>query len=92
MAIDNGDWTTAMLLWPTADPLAGEEFGGAVDEMTAVYKYKKALNELRTKHRAPGQHGEEEDDEDKPANPKKNGKKGGGRGRGAGGAGDKQGQ
>ena len=43
-------------------------------------------------HRAPGQHGEEEDDEDKPANPKKNGKKGGGRGRGAGGAGDKQGQ
>ncbi len=84
--IDHGDWSTAMLMWPSADPLMGEEFGGGIDEMTAVYKYKKAVGELKSKYRS-GAAGAEEDGETetKPWHAKGNKKdKGQGRGKGGG--------
>ncbi len=50
-AVDQGDWATGILLWPTPDPLGTEDFGGGMDEMKQIHAYKKALSELRIKHR-----------------------------------------
>jgi hypothetical protein len=51
MALDNGSWDSASLLWPGGDPLGQREFGGTEAEMKAVHAYRKALQELR--NRAP---------------------------------------
>ncbi len=82
LGIDNGDWSTASLLWVSADPLGNEEFGGTTEEMTAVYQYKKALAQLKATGRRPGK-GDEDEADEKPADRKKKGDKGRGRGRGA---------
>lgn len=79
LAIDHGSWDTAMLLWPGEDPLAGEEFGGDEEEMRRVYGYRKAVQELKTKHsRLETPEGGDEVDETTA------GRRKGGRGRGAG--------
>ena len=47
-AIDEGSWQTAAHLIPIANPMDRKEFGGTPVELQRVYKYKKALGELRS--------------------------------------------
>jgi hypothetical protein len=49
MALDNGCWDSASLLWPGGDPLGQREFGGTEAEMKAVHAYRKSLQELRSR-------------------------------------------
>ena len=51
MALDNGDWTAGMLLWPYPDPLSGEQFGGTEEEMRRVAAYMKAVSDLKQRAR-----------------------------------------
>ena len=84
LVLDGGDWSSAMLLWPSHDPLGSEDFGGSVTEMAAVHKYKKAVAELKSRFRSSAQDDEEDEpSEGKTGKPKGNPKKGGGRGGGS---------
>ena len=65
--LDNGQWDSAMLLWPYPDVMSPEEFGGSEVEMQRVHAYRKALSELRVKSRPTQQEGE---DEEEPRGPK----------------------
>ncbi len=67
LAIDNGDWTSAALLWGSPDPLGTEDFGGDHAEMEAVHRYRKALTELKNKHRQPNGGGDGDEEEEKPS-------------------------
>ncbi len=85
LGIDNGEWTTASLLWMTPHPLGQEDFGGRPDEMAAVHKYRKALAELKTRGRPPHAHAEDDESEDAKEGTRgghHRKKKGGGRGSG----------
>jgi hypothetical protein len=67
-AIDGGDWASATLLWGSPDPLGTEDFGGDYAEMEAVHRYRKALADLKQKHRQqPNGEAEEEEDAARPA-------------------------
>ena len=37
-AIDGGDWSNALLLWPAEDPIGAEDFGGEEAELRQVIK------------------------------------------------------
>ena len=50
VAIDQGEWTNALLMWPDDDPLGTEDFGGDEEEMKKIHSYRKALSELKTRH------------------------------------------
>jgi hypothetical protein len=97
--LDNGSWEVAALMWPGHDPLAGDEFSGEPVEMESVYAYRKALSELRLKHKGVGAHaGDDEDEEAAPTGPYGGGrggahrkKKGDGRGKSKDGAGTAEG-
>lgn len=60
VAVDAGEWQTGVLLWPAADPLGRDEFAGSMREMKDVHSFKKALTELRSKHRGSTDGDEEE--------------------------------
>ena len=47
--MDKGNWATALLLLPQEDPLARSPFGGGAVELEGIYRYRKALTELRNK-------------------------------------------
>ncbi len=83
LGIDNGDWSTASLLWVSADPLGNEEFGGTTEEMMAVCQYRKALAQLKATGRKPGRADEDEGDENTVDRKKKGDKGSKGRSRGA---------
>jgi hypothetical protein len=59
--IDGGNWSSAVHLFPTSDPLGGEEFGGDEHEMRAVARYRKAVSELKSKLREKDTTAAEED-------------------------------
>ncbi len=50
LAIKNGNWNSAYLLFPTPDPLQSELFGGDEAEMHQIHWYRRALSDLRAKH------------------------------------------
>ena len=47
---DQGTWSSAWLLLPTADPLARPVFGGSEQQMAEIANYRRALKDLQTKH------------------------------------------
>ena len=47
VALDRGEWTNGILLWPGEDPIGGETFGGDPGEMRHVHTYRRSLHELR---------------------------------------------
>eukprot|EP00973_Karenia_brevis_P035831 4945493-Karenia_brevis.AAC.1 len=49
VALDKGDWATAQLLLPWQDPTARAEWGGDEKELEEIYKYRRAIKELRAK-------------------------------------------
>ena len=49
MALDDGAWDNAKLLWPESDPYEVAEFGGLEQEMAHVHRYRKAVSDLKTK-------------------------------------------
>ena len=61
-ALDSGDWTSAWMILPCADPLARPTFGGSEQQMADIAQYRKALRELKVKHSAKA--AEEELDEE----------------------------
>ena len=72
--LDNGEWSSASLLWPEPDALSSEAFGGSEQEMRRIHAYKKAVSELRSKNR--GDH-DNEDQHQTPAGTGQDKKKGG---------------
>ena len=62
VALDRGDWSSAALLIPSADPLAREAFGGEERELLEVHRYKKALRDLKEKHQTRDSHDDSDDD------------------------------
>ncbi len=68
-------------MWPSPDPMGSEDMGGQPDEMKEIFMYKKALNELKAKHRRPDADDHEHDEKTeehgrRPRNPKSKGKGG----------------
>ena len=47
VAIDHGEWHTALKLLPHKDPLERETFGGTEQDLQAVYAYQESLNKLK---------------------------------------------
>ena len=84
MALDQGGWDNASLLWPGTNPFQTEEFGGSPDEMARILAYRKAISDLKLKTRNPLAKDDSGDEaEDSGAAPKRSGGgKRGGRGRG----------
>jgi hypothetical protein len=62
VACDQGSWENGVLLWPSPDPMGSEDMGGMPDEMKEIFLYKKAVGELKAKHRRPEADEQEPDD------------------------------
>ena len=60
-ALDRGSWQTASLLWPSADPLQGDDFGGTPEELLAAHAWHTAMKDMKQGRPAKG--GEEESEE-----------------------------
>jgi hypothetical protein len=84
VALDSGDWNTAMLLWPLDDPLKTDVFGCTEEQMRRVHSYRKAVSELQATHSR--QHGTTSDGEGD-GEQQSGIRRGRGRGRGRGGKG-----
>ena len=52
VALDKGEWQIGGLLLLQPDPLALAEFGGEEREMEDVYRYRRSLRELKSRHQA----------------------------------------
>ena len=52
VALDKGDWQIGGLLLLQPDPLALAEFGGEEREMEDVYRYRRSLRELKSRHQS----------------------------------------
>jgi hypothetical protein len=60
--LDNNSWENAALIWGGLDPLQTDEFAGDPQELSYVFAYRKALIDLKARHR-PGGEGADEEDE-----------------------------
>ena len=49
VAIDNGDWSNALLLIPTPDALGEPSFGGEEEEMHMVQGWRRAMRDLKAR-------------------------------------------
>jgi hypothetical protein len=47
VALDQGDWRTAILMIPEEDPLGRPDFGGDELELKRIHSHRKAIKELR---------------------------------------------
>ncbi len=74
-ALDQGEWTNAQLLIPTADPLGRPEFGAGEQAMVDIAKYRRALRDLKKQHSAKA----DKEDEDNGEHGGDDFKKGGGK-------------
>ena len=73
--IDQGDWSTAVMILPTEDPLNRTPFGADERQLAEIYSYRKAIRELKsTGWKAAKTDGAEEDST---ATPNEGGKGGG---------------
>ncbi len=50
VAIDQGSWENGALIIPTEDPLSRPVFGAEEQMLKDIFRYRKALKELRTQH------------------------------------------
>ena len=54
VALDQGSWTSAVLLWPYPDPLGSDDWGGDEAEMRAIARYRKGITDLTAKLKPDG--------------------------------------
>jgi hypothetical protein len=55
-ALDDGEWESAGLLLPKADPIKKPVFGGTQSELEVIAAYKEALRKLEGKRGSGGGH------------------------------------
>ena len=71
VAVDHGNWETALLLIPLPDAVGDTPFGGDEDELESIHAYMKSLRELKLKVNSQADKGEDEKDDTVDAAPKK---------------------
>jgi len=79
VAVDHGNWETALLLIPLPDAVGDTPFGGDEEELESIHAYMKSLRELKLKVSGQGDKvdkGDDEAPEGQDTAPKKGGKRG----------------
>ena len=67
VALDQGDWSNAVHILPSPDPLGRAEFGAGETAMSEIAAYRRALKELKKKHGGSEGPADTEEEAERPA-------------------------